>query len=156
MFVSVSFQLTWWNTKRSDFGHMLRYIALCKEHTFLPKGPCCSAFRRQWEEAATTAIFPDIVCAGMLAVLMSGRYQFFGFHLPVTHDGNIFHLLFAIWTFTTGEVSVQISCPHFNCVWCLLILEFYEIFVSLGGWSFIRCVLQIFLFPSLYFISLCS
>lgn len=110
---------------------------------FVPSDCATLYSHQQWVEAII-AVFSDIVCSGMLAVLMTARYLwylFLGFYLLWQMMETFFFIcLFAIWTFATGEVSVQIFCPHFNCVWCLLILEFYEIFVSFGYWSFIRYV----------------
>lgn len=139
--MSISFPLTWWNKKKPDFGQTVRYINFARHTSVHPSGCATLNSHQQWGEAATIATFTDIVCSGMLALLMTAQYLFFGFYLLITYDGNIFFIyLFAIWTFAIGEVSVQISCPHFNCVWCLLILKFYGIFVSLGYWSFIRYV----------------
>lgn len=90
VFICISFPLTWWNKKKPDFGQMVRYINFAR-HTSVHPSDCATLnSHQQWGEAATIATFTDIVCSGMLALLMTAQYLFFGFYLLVTYDGNIF------------------------------------------------------------------
>lgn len=128
--------------KKPDFGQMVRYINFVRHTCVLPKWLCYSVFTPATSRSCyhchlhqhplfwDTGCVDDCIVSFLWFLSPCGRWRKHFF----------FICLFAIWTLTTGEVSVQISCPHFNCVWCLLILEFYEIFVSLGYWSFIRYV----------------
>ena len=55
-----------------------------------------------------------------------------------------------------AEVSVQILCPFFNWVVCLLGDESYEFFIYFGDQTLVRCIIGKCVFPYSWFPFLCD
>lgn len=121
---------------KPDFGHMIKHVCFCKKHKFssqVTRLPCFP-ISNQWKllllllPSSTTSLFRDIGCVDECSVCL-----FFGFHLPVTYDGNI--LLFA---YLLSEYS---SLGRYLFRFLAHVLTVFALYLSL---SFMRslCVLD--------------
>ena len=53
--------------------------------------------------------------------------------------------------FLLGEVSVQVFCPFFNWVSCLLRTESCEFFIYFGDQALVQCIIGKYVFPDSWF-----